>query len=183
MYFVLITELIQCRKESAKTTAKSYKKKMTIFKDGYFRIQTWVCQNVSNEILLAWFKFQIKTPSRSGVCNQEKWQKYTHPSPLLSKDKRLRNMNIGNLILVANSVTIPYLIHYDSLLQNATDITAKGDSYFITKCDRRLLQNATGFLSQIRAVSTKCGDFIINAAVMKNVTVITKYDSTKFRNS
>ena len=30
------------------------------------------------------------------------------------------------------------LIHYDSLLQNATDI--------ITKCDRSLLQNVSGFL-------------------------------------
>ena len=53
------------------------------------------------------------------------------------------------------------------------------------------LQNATegfykmrqDFVSEIRAVSTKCGDFIINAAVMKNVTVITKCDSTTFRNS
>ena len=30
---------------------------------------------------------------------------------------------------------VSYLIHYDTLLQNATDI--------ITKCDRSLLQNAT----------------------------------------
>ena len=39
-----------------------------------------------------------------------------------------------------NSVTISYLIHYSSLLQNATDI--------ITKCDRSLLQNVPGFLLQ-----------------------------------
>ena len=41
----------------------------------------------------------------------------------LSKDEGLRNigncMNIGNLILGVNSVTVSYLIH-DSLLQNAT---------------------------------------------------------------
>ena len=37
-------------------------------------------------------------------------------------------MSIGNLILGVNSVTVSYLIHYDSLLQNATTI---------------LLQNAT----------------------------------------
>ena len=35
-------------------------------------------------------------------------------------------MIIGNLILGANSVTVSYLIHYDSLLQNET--------YFIRKC-------------------------------------------------
>ena len=40
------------------------------------------------------------------------------------------------------------LIHYDSLLQNATCITTKHDSCFIAKCDGSLLQNATGFLLQ-----------------------------------
>ena len=30
-----------------------------------------MCQNVSNEVSLAWFKFQAKIPSRSGVCVQE----------------------------------------------------------------------------------------------------------------
>ena len=46
------------------------------------------------------------------------------------------------------SVTVSYLIHYDSLLQYTTDILAKCDSYFITKCNRSLLQNASGFLLQ-----------------------------------
>ena len=54
------------------------------------------------------------------------------PSPQLSKDEGLRDighsMSIGNLILSVSSVTVSYLIHYDSLLQSATDI--------ITKCDR-----------------------------------------------
>ena len=55
-----------------------------------------------------------------------------------------------------SSVTVPYLIHYDSLLQNARDI--------ITKCDRSLLKNASAFLLQ-------------NATVLlQNVTVITNYD-------
>ena len=48
------------------------------------------------------------------------------PSPLLSKDEGLRDiehiMSIGNLILGVNSVTVSYLIHYDSLLQSATAI-------------------------------------------------------------
>ena len=64
-------------------------------------------------------------------------------------------MSIGNLILGVNRVTVSYLIRYDSLLQNATDIITKWDSYFITRCDsyyklrrfyykmRRLLQIAT----------------------------------------
>ena len=39
--------------------------------------------------------------------------------------------------------TVLYLIHYDTLLQNATEIVVKCDSYFITKCDKILLQNAT----------------------------------------
>ena len=38
---------------------------------------------------------------------------------------------------------VSYLIHYDSLLQNVTDVITKCDSYFITKCDISLLQNAT----------------------------------------
>ena len=91
------------------------------------------------------------------------------PSPLLSKDEGLRDiehiMSIGNLILGVNSVTVSYLIHYDSLLQNATDIITKCDSYFITKCDRSLLQKASGFLLQ-------------NATILlKNSTVIKKCDN------
>ena len=52
------------------------------------------------------------------------------------------------------------MIHYESLLQNAIDITAKCDSYFITKCNKDLLQNASGFLLQNARVITKCGNFI-----------------------
>ena len=70
----------------------------------------------------------------------------------------------------ANSATVSYLIHYDSLLQNATDFITKWDSYFITKCDRNLLQNASGFLLQnatfllenatVTTVITTCDNFI-----------------------
>ena len=56
------------------------------------------------------------------------------------------------------------MIHYDTLLQNATDIITKCDSYFITKCDKSLLQNVSGFLLQ-------------NAIVLlQNATVITNCD-------
>ena len=57
------------------------------------------------------------------------------PSTLLSIDKEVKeighSMGIGNTILGVNSVTISYLIRYESLLENATDI---------------LLQNATAIL-------------------------------------
>ena len=65
-------------------------------------------------------------------------------------------MSIGNLILSANSVTVSCFIHYDSLLQNATDVIKKCDSYFVTKWDRSLLQNASGFLLQNAALIAKC---------------------------
>ena len=73
-----------------------------------------------------------------------------HPSlpSSLSKNEGLKdighNMSIGNLILGVNSVTVSYLIRYNSLLQNATYIIAKYNSYFIIKYDRSLLQNVSG---------------------------------------
>ena len=57
-------------------------------------------------------------------------------------------MSIRNLIFGVNSITVSYLIRYDSLLQNATDVIRKCNSYFITKWTRSLLQNMTGFLLQ-----------------------------------
>ena len=54
------------------------------------------------------------------------------------------------------------MIYYDSLLQNATDIIPKNESYFITKCDRSLLQNASGFSLQHATV------------LLQNATVIAK---------
>ena len=93
------------------------------------------------------------------------------PSTPLFKGEGLRdiwhNISIGKMILGVTSVAVSYLILYDSLLQNATDIIAKCDSYFIAKCDRSLLQNGTGFLLQNATVLlqnatviTKCYDFI-----------------------
>ena len=108
--------------------------------------------------MLASFKFQAKIPSYSRVCLQGEWEKYTHPSPPLSKDEGLKNtghsMSIRNLIFGVNSVTVQHLIRYDSLLQNATAILLQNATVitkwdnFITKCDsyykmQRLLQIAT----------------------------------------
>ena len=56
---------------------------------------------------------------------------------------------------------VSYLIPYETLLQNTTDIITKCDSYFITKCDRSLLQNATVFLKIARI-------FLQNATVFTN---------------
>ena len=55
-----------------------------------------------------------------------------------------------------NSVTFSYLIHYDSFLRNATDIMTKCNSYFITKCDRSLLQNVPEFVLQNATFATNC---------------------------
>ena len=67
---------------------------------------------------------------------------------------------------------------YDTLLQNATDIVTKCDSYFITKCDKNLLQNWSGFFT------TKCDSFITKCYKMRqllhNATFITNCDSTQF---
>ena len=71
-------------------------------------------------------------------------------------------MSIGNLHLGVSSVTVSYLIRYDTLLQNATDIITKCDSYFNTKCDRSLLQNTSGFLLQNATVLLQNAMFITN---------------------
>ena len=56
------------QKTVTKNKRKKFKKRKTIFKGRYFRFQTRVCQNVSNEVLLTWFKFQAKNPNCSGAC-------------------------------------------------------------------------------------------------------------------
>ena len=103
--------------------------------------------------MLAWFKFQAKIRSRSRVCVQGEWQKYTPPCPPLSNDEGLRDighsMSIRNLILGVNSVTVSYLIHYNSLVQNAIAILLQkardvfyeiGQAFYYKI--RELLQNA-----------------------------------------
>ena len=86
------------------------------------------------------------------------------PSPHLSKDEGLKNighsMSIRNLIFGVNSVTVSYLIRYDSLLQNATDVITKCDSCFITKCDRSLLQSASDFSLQNATILLQNGTVI-----------------------
>ena len=51
------------------------------------------------------------------------------------------------------------MICCDSLLQNATNTITKCGSYFITKCDKSLLQDATVLLQNMTVI-TNCDDFI-----------------------
>ena len=86
-------------------------------------------------------------------------------------------MSIGNFILGVSSVTVLYLIHYDSLLQNETDIITKYNSYFITKSDRNLLQNWSGFLLQNATELLQILTVITNWTILlQNATVITRCD-------
>ena len=105
------------QKRVRKNNSKMLRKNKTIVKDRYFRFETW---SISNEV----FKYQAKFSSRSGVCVLGEWLKYTLPSSPLFKDESLRDighsMSIENLIWGVNSVTVSHLIHYGSLLQNAT---------------------------------------------------------------
>ena len=70
-------------------------------------------------------------------------------------------------------VAVSYLVHYDTLLQNSIDIIAKCDSYFITKCDKSLLQNELCFLLQNVTVLLK------SRQLLRNASFITKCVSTR----
>ena len=64
---------------------------------------------------------------------------------------------------------VSYLLHYDTLLQNARDVITKCGRYFIAKCDKGLLQNAS-------SVTLK------NATVLlQNATFITKWSVQTFK--
>ena len=53
-----------------------------------------------------------------------------------------------------------FLPFISSLLQSATSVITKCDSFFITKCDGLLLQSATAFLLQsATGVITKCDSY------------------------
>ena len=81
-------------------------------------------------------------------------------------------MSIGNLILGINSVTVSYLIRYDSLSQNARYIITKCKCYFITKYYRSL------FTKCVKFFITKCDSLLQNATVITNCDdFITKCDS------
>ena len=66
-------------------------------------------------------------------------------------------------------IVVSYLACYNTLLQNATNIITKCDSYFITKRNKSFSQNASGFLLQNAAV------LLQNVTILlQNATFITK---------
>ena len=75
-------------------------------------------------------------------------------------------------------VVVSYLVHYDTLLQNVTDIITKGGSYFITNCDKSLLQNESAFLfTKCDSLITKMRQLLQNATILlQNMTIVTKCD-------
>ena len=71
--------------------------------------------------------------------------------PPFNNNKGIRDIGLGTkqrkiCFLELTVVTVSYFVHYDTFLQNVTYIIAKSDSYFITKCDKDLSQNASRFL-------------------------------------
>ena len=75
------------------------------------------------------------------------------------------SMSIENLILGVNRVTVSYLIHYDSLLQNAANFTN-----FIFYTTAILQQNATEVHYKMRQLLQ------IATILLQNATFITKCD-------
>ena len=105
---------------------------------------------------------QISVENSKQIWNilSEGATKILPPSPLLSKDEELRDidhiMKIGNLILCVSSVSF----HIWFIMTVYYKMRQICDSYFTTKCDRRLLQNTSGFLLENTTVTTNCNNFI-----------------------
>ena len=102
-------------------------------------------------------------------------------------------------------VVLSYLVYYNTLLQNATDIITKCNSFFITKCDKSLLKKCVRFFiikcdknlleKHVRFFITKCDSFMTNCdsyykmhriyykmrQLLKNTSFITKCVSTKVK--
>ena len=74
--------------------------------------------------------------------------------------------------------TIPYLVHYENLLQNVPDVITKCGSCCITKCDKNLFQNMSDFLLQngtvllqTETVITKCDSYYEMRRLLQNKSV------------
>ena len=95
------------------------------------------------------------------ISGEKVTKRYTPLSPPLSKAEGLsgigHSMGIGNLILGANGLTVSYLIHYDSLLQNAPGFLLQSARKFITKC--------------IRSFITKCGSFVCDELIPSSLFI------------
>ena len=82
-------------------------------------------------------------------------------------------------------VAVSYLVHYDSLLQNTTDIITKYHSYFITKCNKSLPENAAGPLLQNATVLLENATILLQSApvVTRSVGTIIKARRCKRENA
>ena len=72
------------------------------------------------------------------------------------------------------------MIHYDTLLQNVTDIITKWENYFTTKCDKSLF-----FATKYHTFITKCDSYYKwtqfyckRWKLLQNATFIINFDST-----
>ena len=64
---------------------------------------------------------------------------------------------------------ILYLVYNDTLLQNETDIITKCDSYFITKCDKSLLQHVPElFFKKYDSSVKKCDSYYKMLRLLQN---------------
>ena len=73
-------------------------------------------------------------------------------------------------------LTASYFVCYDTLLQNVTDIIRKcDDSYFITKCDKSLMQNVSFFYYKMRQFYYKTRQLLQRKTILLQIaTFITK---------
>ena len=74
---------------------------------------------------------------------------------IINKNFMSANHNVMNDFSKSSRFT-EHLINHNTLLQTVTGI-AKCDGYFIEKCDRSSLQNASGFLLKNATVIIKWG--------------------------
>ena len=86
-------------------------------------------------------------------------------------------------------ILISYLVYYNTLIHNATDIITKCDSCFIAKFNTSLLKNALNFilksttvLLQNETVITKCVNFIMRQ-LLQYASLITKCIGTSYLNN
>ena len=67
---------------------------------------------------------------------------------------------------VSKVLTVSYLVHYNTLLQNAADIIAKCDSYLIAKCDKSYDKMCQMFYYKMRQFYYKIRQLLQNVSIL-----------------
>ena len=105
-------------------------------------------------------RFKTEIPRCSRIFLFREQQKYTSLYGRRTKGHLFQNepgTRCKKMYFLESIVAVvSYLVHYNTLLQNATNNITKCDGYFITKCYKSLLQNESAFLLQYATVITKC---------------------------